>query len=128
MAVITPYPVPPPRAAWGFRAPERMSAKAWGRAWAWAASTTPPAPRNTAAIRGTSSSLTRPMRPMPPRITAPAHRAVTAPTARGSKPKVASMAAAMELDCTRFPPPKEAPTQHTENRQPRARLCRPFSM
>ena len=75
-----------------------------------AISTITPPPINRRAMQGTRVSLTRPMRPMPPRITSPVSTATTSPTASRSQPKAASREAAMELACTR-PPPGEAATQ-----------------
>lgn len=79
-------------------------------------------------MQGTRVSLTRPMRPMPPRITSPVSTATTSPTASRSQPKAASREAAMELACTTFPPPREAATQHRENRAASVRLPTPRSM
>ena len=66
-------------------------------------------------MAGTSFSLTLPTRPMPPRITAPVHRATTTPTASRSQPRAAWRAAEMELDWTIAPPVREAATHHREN-------------
>ena len=79
-------------------------------------------------MAGTSFSQMRPIRPTPPTITAPVSSAVTQPTASRSQPKAASSAAAMELDCTRSPPPREARTQKKENSSAVPRLWRPCSM
>ena len=79
-------------------------------------------------MAGTSFSLTLPMRPIPPRITSPVSRAVTAPTASRSQPNAASRAVAMEFACTISPPPMEAQTQKREKASARPRSPRPFSI
>ena len=103
----------------------KMRSSAPGRAARWQNSTSRPPPRKSRAMQGTSFSLTFPMRPMPPRITAPVSRAVTTPTANRSQPKAASKDAAMELDWTRLPPAREDRAQHRENQAARKGLPSP---
>lgn len=86
--------MPPPRAAFGVTAPVTMRPSASGMAARWQISTTTPPPINRRAMQGTRVSLTRPMRPMPPRITSPVSTATTSPTASRSQPKAASREAA----------------------------------
>ncbi|MPN25622.1 hypothetical protein SDC9_173034 [bioreactor metagenome] len=113
----------PPPAALGVSAAVKIRERAAGMAWAWQISTTTPPVIKNRAIMGTSASLTRPMRPIPPRITTPVKTATTTPTGRRCQEKAASRAVAMEFACTSPPPVRVAAAQKSEKK--RARVTDP---
>ena len=99
-------PAAPPAAAAGETARRRIWATAPGRAGRRPSSTARPASRYSAAIKGTTTPATRAIRRMPPRMTARARTAVTAPVIRAGTPKLPASAAATELDWAIFPHPQ----------------------
>ncbi len=77
-------------------------------------------------MNGTSSSVTLPMRLMPPRITAPVSTTSTMPVVDGETPKVVCSAAATELACTMLPMPKAAIDVSSAKIAPSQGILRPF--
>lgn len=79
-------------------------------------------------MAGTSASATRPIRLMPPRMTAPVTTVSTMPVSQTGTPKVFSATPAMALACTMLPMPKPAKPAVSAKATPsqRQRGPRPF--
>ena len=131
MSVSKNAPVPVPATpALGLNASRKMSPSASG-SWCMFITMMRRAPSTyTAAITGASTPVTRPMRPMPPRMTMPMTADVTIPVTQAATPNSEDITSATVLACTALPVKKAVIPSSTAKNTARGfqRLPRPRSI